>query len=79
MSAEINNSVHRQELLKQLIKRLHAGEDFDAVQADFAREFKGVGADEIAAVETELVKQGAVKVEEIQKLCDVHASLFEES
>lgn len=79
MSAEINNSVHRQQLLKQLIERLHAGDDFEAVKADFAREFEGVGADEIANAEKALLEQGGVKVEEIQKLCDVHASLFKGS
>ena len=79
MSAEINNSVHRQKLLKGLIERLHAGDDFDRVKADFAREFEGVGADEIAAVEKELIDHGGVKVEEVQKLCDVHASLFKGS
>lgn len=79
MSAEINNSVHRQQLLKQLIERLHAGDDFEAVKADFAKEFEGVGADEIANAEKALIEQGGVKVEEVQKLCDVHASLFKGS
>lgn len=79
MSAEINNSVRRQQLLRQLIERLHAGDDFEAVKADFAKEFEGVGADEIANAEKALIEQGGVKVEEIQKLCDVHASLFKGS
>ncbi|MGI6432548.1 MAG: DUF438 domain-containing protein [Sphaerochaetaceae bacterium] len=79
MSAEINNSVRRQELLKNLIERLHAGEDFEAVKADFAQEFDGVGADEIANVEKALIDQGEVTVAEVQKLCDVHAALFEGS
>ena len=79
MSAEINNSVYRQQKLKQLIERLHAGDDFEAVKADFATEFDGVGADEIANMEKALIEQGGVKVEEIQKLCDVHASLFKGS
>ncbi|MFA5570083.1 MAG: DUF438 domain-containing protein [Sphaerochaetaceae bacterium] len=79
MSGEINNSVKRQELLKDLINRLHSGDDFDAVKADFAKEFDGVGADEIAAVEKVLIDEGHVSVAEVQKLCDVHASLFEGS
>jgi len=79
MGAELNTNIRRQELLKNLIERLHAGEDFDAVKADFAREFDGVGADEIANVEKALLEQGTVKVEDIQQLCDVHASLFEGS
>jgi DUF438 domain-containing protein len=79
MSAEINNSVHRQQKLKELIQRLHNGEAFEAVKADFAREFEGVGADEIANMEKALIEHEGVKVEEIQKLCDVHASLFKGS
>jgi DUF438 domain-containing protein len=79
MSAEINNSINRQKLLKELIQRLHNGEDFDAVKADFAKEFEGVGADEIANMEKALIEHEGVKVEEIQKLCDVHASLFKGS
>ncbi|PKL11893.1 MAG: PAS domain S-box protein [Spirochaetae bacterium HGW-Spirochaetae-8] len=78
MSAEINNSVHRQEVLRELITRLHAGEPLDDVKALFAQEFEGVGADEIAAAEKALMESG-VKVEEIQSLCDVHASLFKGS
>ena len=78
MSAEINNSVHRQEVLRELITRLHAGESVDDVKARFAQEFEGVGADEIAAAEKALMESG-VKVEEIQSLCDVHASLFKGS
>ncbi|MDD3941914.1 MAG: DUF438 domain-containing protein [Sphaerochaetaceae bacterium] len=79
MSAEINNSAYRQQLLKELIGRLHAGDDFETVKADFAKEFDGVGADEIANMEKELIEHGGVKVEEVQKLCDVHASLFKGS
>ena len=79
MSAEINNSVHRQQKLKELIKRLHAGDDFDAVKTEFAKEFGHVGADEIANMEKSLIENEGVKVEEIQKLCDVHSSLFKGS
>ncbi|HLW21645.1 MAG TPA: DUF438 domain-containing protein [Sphaerochaetaceae bacterium] len=79
MSAEINNSVNRQQKLKELIQRLHAGDDFDTVKAEFAKEFGHVGADEIANMEKALIENEGVKVEEIQKLCDVHSSLFKGS
>ena len=54
-------------------RRLRDGE------SDFAKEFDGVGADEIANMEKELIEHGGVKVEEVQKLCDVHASIFKGS
>ncbi|MFA5468092.1 MAG: DUF438 domain-containing protein [Sphaerochaetaceae bacterium] len=71
--------INREELLKDLIKRLHAGDAFDEVRAEFVKEFEGVSAQEIADVEKSLVEQGEVSVAEIQKLCDVHATLFEGS
>ena len=73
------SQTNREKLLKDLIKRLHAGDDFDKVREEFIKEFTGVSAQEIADVEKSLVEQGEVKVEEIQKLCDVHATLFEGS
>jgi len=78
VSAEINNSVHRQEVLRDLIAKLHSGVSADEVKAQFAKEFDGVGAEEIAAAEKALMESG-VKVEEIQSLCDIHASIFKGS
>ncbi len=78
MSEFINNSVTRKEKLKRLIKGLHEGRDFDDVKADFEKDFGKVSTQEISAIEQELVKEG-VTIEEIQKLCDVHAAVFEGS
>lgn len=78
MSAEINNSEYRKKVIAQLIKRLHDGEPVDEVKKTFKKEFDGVGADEIAQAEKELMASG-VPLEEVQRLCDVHASLFEGS
>ncbi|MFA7671609.1 MAG: DUF438 domain-containing protein [Sphaerochaetaceae bacterium] len=74
-----NTKEYRQNLLKSLIQRLHGGEDFEAVKADFTKEFQNVEANEIAAMEKALIDEGSVKVEEVQKLCDVHAALFNDS
>ncbi len=71
-----STKLERQELLKGMIKRLHAGDEFEVVKAQFIEEFEGVDASEIADLEKALVAEGAVKIEEIQKLCDVHAALF---
>jgi len=70
---------YRQQLLQQLIERLHDGDDFDAVHADFKAEFENVDASEIADMEKELMAKGVVNVEDVQRLCDVHAALFEGS
>jgi DUF438 domain-containing protein len=78
MSEIINNHSQRQEKLKKLIQRLHSGEDRAAVEMEFRRDFAYVTGAEIAEMEYNLVQEG-VSVEEIQSLCDVHASLFQGS
>ncbi|MBN2861341.1 MAG: DUF438 domain-containing protein [Sphaerochaetaceae bacterium] len=75
MSAEIQNSDTRSSLLKDMIKKLHSGEEFEAVKKEFAEAFEGVGADEIADAEKKLIEEGEVSVEEVQRLCDVHSAL----
>ncbi len=75
MSAEIRNSDRRSELLKDMIKRLHDGEQFEAVKKEFSKVFDGIGADEIADAERKLIDAGEVSVEEVQRLCDVHSAL----
>ncbi|MFW5894343.1 MAG: DUF438 domain-containing protein [Bacillota bacterium] len=76
MSEFINNvSKERKAALKKLIKRLHAGEDFETVRADFEKDFSEVSTEEISAMEGELIEEG-MQVEEIQRLCDVHANVF---
>lgn len=78
MSEIIDNVSKRQEQLKTLIQRLHRGEDRAVVEAEFKRDFAYVTGAEIAQMEYNLVQDG-VSVEEIQSLCDVHASLFQGS
>ena len=70
-----NNQKARQEKLKALIKRLHKGEDFETVKQEFAEEFGSVSTEEISRLEQALVEEG-MDVEEIQKLCDVHADIM---
>ena len=78
MSEFINNSQYRKQTLKDIIKRLHNGESVEDVKEEFEKTFAGVSANEISEAEAELIKEG-VKIEEIQSLCDVHASVFKGS
>jgi len=55
--------------------RLHDGEPVEAVQKDFQRLLKGITTEEIVELENSLVAEG-MPVEEIQRLCDVHAAVF---
>lgn len=75
MSELINNREHRQELLKEVIKELHAGKSVEEVKEKFASVIEGVSPVEISQMEVQLVKEG-LPIEEIQYLCDVHAEVF---
>lgn len=78
MSEFINNRAFRQEKLKELIKRLHDGASVDDVKADFNKMATGISAKDIAEMEQALVNEG-MPISEIQRLCDVHASVFKGS
>ena len=78
MSELINNREHRQKMLKEVIKELHDGKTVDEVKEKFAKVIEGVSASEISAMETQLVKEG-LPIEEIQRLCNVHAAVFKGS
>lgn len=61
--------------LTEYLQRLGAGEELEEVRKDFIKEFSDVQASEIMESEQELMKQGT-PLEEVQRLCDVHAALF---
>jgi hypothetical protein len=76
MSEFINNSELRKRRLKELIQSLHDGASFESVRKQFVEEFRDVTTTEISQMEQSLVKDG-LPIEEVQRLCDVHASLFD--
>ncbi|HOE83777.1 MAG TPA: DUF438 domain-containing protein [Sphaerochaeta sp.] len=65
--------------LKDIIERLHEGESAASVKADFAEEFGSIAAEELAAAERTLMESGSVTVDQVMKLCDVHAAVFGDS
>ncbi|WFA08118.1 DUF438 domain-containing protein [Tissierella sp. Yu-01] len=75
MSELINNREHRQEILKEVIRELHAGKSVEEVKEKFAAVIEGVSPLEISQMEVALVKEG-LPIEEIQHLCNVHAEVF---
>lgn len=72
------NKKKRQETLKEIIMQLHDGKDPKEVKEQFANLINGVSASEISEMEAGLIKDG-MPVEEIQRLCDVHAEIFKGS
>ncbi len=78
MSEIINNREYRQKVLKELIMELHNGKSPGQVKERFAKLIEGVTASEISEMEQNLIMEG-MPVEEVQKLCDVHAEVFKGS
>ena len=78
MSEYINNREMRQQVIKDIIKKLHDGKSVEEVKKEFEDAFEGVSASEISAAEAALIAEG-MPVEEVQKLCDVHAAVFKGS
>ncbi|MGB8453934.1 MAG: DUF438 domain-containing protein [Anaerocolumna sp.] len=78
MSESINNREYRQNVIKQVIAKLHEGKTVDEVKQEFEEAFSGVSASEISEAEGALIAEG-LPVSEIQRLCDVHAAVFKGS
>jgi len=67
----------KKEILKELIRRLHAGADPEDVKKQFKASFGDIGPTEIAQAEEELIKEGMPQ-EEVHRLCDVHIAAMRE-
>lgn len=79
MSEIIGHGRARKEQLKQIILALHAGKTPEALKQEFKELLDTVGASEIGALEQELISEGDLTEQEIKKLCDVHAKVFEDA
>jgi DUF438 domain-containing protein len=78
MSELINTREKRKEVLKEIIKKLHEGSSVEEVKDLFESTFNGVSPMEISEAEKALILEG-VPISEVQRLCDVHASVFKGS
>ncbi|MHB1450875.1 MAG: DUF438 domain-containing protein [Coriobacteriia bacterium] len=68
----------RQETLKGLIRELHGGASVESVKARFDELVRDIDAAEVAMMEQALIAEG-MPVSEVQRLCDVHVTVFKES
>ncbi len=76
MSELLNNSFYRKEKLKELILKLHEGNNPVAVRNELTETLKSIPYGEVVEVEQELIEQG-LPVEEVLRLCDVHSEVLE--
>lgn len=65
----------KKDKLKNLIERIHKGENEENIKIEFKQEFGNITSSEIANIEQELIKDG-IDPSQIQKLCNVHADVF---
>jgi uncharacterized protein len=75
---QLSNRQERQKILREIIRQLHEGKNPEEVKQEFARLIEGITAGEISEMESGLISEG-MPVEEIQRLCDVHAEIFKGS
>lgn len=78
MSEIFSKRENKKALIKEMIKRLHAGARPEEVKEDFKEVLKGLEPMDIAQIEEALIQEGMSR-EEIQRLCDVHLAVFRES
>jgi DUF438 domain-containing protein len=64
--------------LKSLILDLHDGVEPDAARARFNKVVKDVSPEQIGAMEEQLIREG-MPVEEIQRLCNLHVAVVQDS
>ena len=75
MAKEDYTMEERQEILKNLMLRLHAGEDKEVIQEEFNEVFDEITPYEIQLMERNLMSEG-ITFAEIMSLCNVHANLM---
>jgi uncharacterized protein len=78
MSEIINNSELKRKHLKELILKLHKGEDPDRIKAEIRQAMGQVPYDDVVRVEQELIAEGLPQ-EEVVRLCDLHAAVLDGS
>ncbi|MBS4000386.1 MAG: DUF438 domain-containing protein [Desulfobulbaceae bacterium] len=76
MSELINNSENRKSILKELILKLHKGDNPEQVRSELEASLTNIPYGEVVEVEQELVAEG-LPVDEIQKLCDIHSFVLQ--
>ncbi|MEI7814470.1 MAG: DUF438 domain-containing protein [Coriobacteriia bacterium] len=75
---DADESARRAQVLKGIIKKLHDGASVASVKAEFDALAQGIDSVEIARMEQALIAEG-MPIEEVQRLCDVHVSVFKDS
>jgi len=76
MSELINNSEYRKSRLKELILKLHNGNDPKKVREELIASLQQIPYGEVVEVEQELIQEGLPE-SEVLRLCDIHGEVLE--
>lgn len=76
MSELINNSKNRKEKLKEILLRIHEGENQEALKNELLLSLSQIPYGEVVEVEQELIAEGLPE-SEILDLCDSHSAVLE--
>jgi len=76
MSELINNSKFRKDKLKELILKLHQGENPQQVRSELVSTLQHIPYGEVVEVEQELISEGLPE-SEVLKLCDMHGEVLD--
>jgi DUF438 domain-containing protein len=76
MSELINNSKFRKERLKELILKLHDGDDPLKVKEELVATLQQIPYGEVVEVEQELIAEGLPE-SEVLRLCDIHGAVLD--
>ena len=76
--AKAPSDEERIDVLKGIIRDLHAGVEMEILRDRFARLCEHVSPKEIAEMEQSLIDEGLPE-EEVKRLCDVHVEVFKQS
>ncbi len=79
MSEIINNSSQRKALLRDLLLRLHNGENPEALRQRLIEVLRNIPYNEVVEVEQELINSNALTEEEILEFCDLHTAVLDGS
>ncbi|MBO8174867.1 MAG: DUF438 domain-containing protein [Thermococcus sp.] len=78
MTEILKNREYKKEKMKELLKKIHKGEDVEKLKEEFKELLRSISPLEIPLIEQELVKEG-ISAREIAKMCDIHVELFREA
>ncbi len=78
MSEILDNKEAKKEILKDLLKQIHAGKKVEELKEQFKEVLSNLSPLEIPLIEQELVKEG-ISTKEIAKMCDIHVELFRQA